>query len=207
ADQKDGIHEIADLKGKIVGIPAPGTPEGLALITLLTKAGLSSHQVMVRSYGERRLAGALEAGEGSAAVLSDPYLTRLVDAGRAVALVDFRKSNDAARWLGPSTVHAALFVRADTRLRDADLESLTRALLRAMARLAGGAAEGLEREMPAAAVGFAEDFRRRLEGARDVFIRDGSVSVGAMDASVSLVRDRSIIPAKVKMPRSADRLL
>ena len=55
--QKERIRSVEDLAGKTVGIPAPGTPEELALRALLEKAGMKTAQVTVQSYGDRRLAG------------------------------------------------------------------------------------------------------------------------------------------------------
>jgi ABC-type nitrate/sulfonate/bicarbonate transport system substrate-binding protein len=207
AAEKDRVQVIGDLVGKTVGIPAPGTPEERTLLTLLAKADIKTPRVTVQSYGERRLAGALESGDVAAAVLPDPYATRMLEGGRAVALVDLRKRDEQIRWLGEATVHAGLFARADMRLTAAQLEPLARALLRAMTRLETAAPEQLARAMPASAVGFGEDFKDRLEGARAIFIRDGWVSLERMQASVALVRGRSTIPAKVSMPRSLDRLL
>lgn len=205
--QKDSIRSLADLTGKTVGVPAPGTPEYQVLISLLARAGIKIAQVTVQSYGERGLAGALESGKVAAAVLGDPYATRLVEAGKASALVDLRKRGEPARWLGEHAIHAAIFARADTALGPADLKPLVRALLRATARVETATPLEVQASFPAAAVGFPEDFRARLLGAREIFLPDGRVTAEMIEAGVALVRGRSSIPAKVKLPRNMDRLL
>jgi ABC-type nitrate/sulfonate/bicarbonate transport system substrate-binding protein len=151
--------------------------------------------------------GALESGNVAAVVLGDPYATRLVEAGKASPLIDLRKRGELARLLGEPMVHAALFVRADTAVGPAELKPLARALLRAMARVEKASPEEIQARLPATAIGLPEDFRARLFGAREIFLRDGRVTAQMLSASVALVRSRSPIPAKVKMPRSMDSLL
>ena len=207
AAEKDSLRGLADLVGKTIGVPAPGTPEQRVLISLLARAGIKIPQVTVQSYGERGLMGALESGKVAAVVLGDPYATRLVEAGQASALVDLRRRGEPARWLGEPVVHAAVFARADTALGSAELKSLARALLRAMARLEDASPDEMQTRLPPAAIGFPEDFRARLLGAREIFLRDGRVSAQMLGASVALVRSRSPIPAKVKLPRKTDDLL
>jgi NitT/TauT family transport system substrate-binding protein len=205
--QTENIRSLADLVGKTIGIPAPGTPEEHVLLSLLDAAGINTPRVTVQSYGERRLAGALESRAVAAGVLADPYATRLIEDGRAIALVDFRKRGEQLRWLGEPVVHAGVFVKADTTLGPTQLKSVARALLRAVTRLATATPDELRSRLPAPVIGFSDDFRARLLGAREIFLRDGWVSPEMLKASIALVRGRSPIPAKVKVPRSMDGLL
>jgi hypothetical protein len=61
--------------------------------------------------------------------------------------------------------------------------------------------------LPAAVVGAPGDFALRLRGAGGVYLPDGRVSDDAFRHSVALVRARTVIPAKVDMPRRLDKLL
>ena len=207
AAKKDSVKALADLTGKTIGISAPGTPGALALFSLLAHEGIGVHQVTIQSFGERALVGALEAGAIEAAMVQDPWASRLIDEGKAVALADLRTAAEAARWLGGSTVHAALFVSADTKLGRAELIPLARALLRALARIRAATPDELLAVLPAAVVGAPEDFALRLRGARGIYLPDGQVSDDAFRRSVALVRARTVIPAKVDMPRRLDKLL
>lgn len=207
AARKDMIRALPDLAGKTIGIPAPGTPADLVLSSLLARARIRMDQVSAVSHGERGLVGALESGAVAAAIMGDPWATRLVEEGKAVVLVDLRQRDEAARWLGEPTVHAGLFVRADTTLGPAELVPIARALLRALALVRRATAEELERKLPASVVVSAEDFAARLRGARESFLPDGRVSPQMLAAGVALARDRSAIPAKVNIPRRLDRLL
>ena len=206
--QRDAIRALSDLAGKTIAVPAPGTPEHLTLLSLLAKAGLRLPRVTLVSYGERGVAGAVESGQVAAGIIGDPYATRLIEEGKAMALVDLRKRGEAARWLGKPTVHAAVFARADTTLGTAELASLARALLKGIGRLEAATPQEVREKLPgAAAAGLPEDFAARLAGARQIFLPHGWVSAEMIEESVSLVRQRSPIPAKVELPRRLDRLL
>lgn len=200
------VTSPADLSGRIVGIPAPGTPEHTQLLSLLARAGISRH-VSVQSYGEQRLSAALDSGEVPAVMIGDPGATRLIEEGKGVPLVDLRSPEAAASWLGGSTVHAALFVRADTTLTERELTPLARALLKAMDRLRSASPDELAARLPSAVTGLPEEWRARQEGSRGVFLQDGLVTVDALKASVTLVRARSPMPTIVVLPKRMDALL
>ena len=205
--RQETLRSLDDLAGTTVGVSAPGTPSEFMLLALLARAGIRITRVTVKSYGERGLAGALESGAVAAGMLGDPYATRLIEDGKAVALVDLRKRGEADRWLGEPGVHSALFARADATLGPAELKPLARALLRALTRIQTATPDELRAGLPAATVGFPEDFSARFLGARQIFLRDGWVTPAMLKASIAFVRSRGPIPAKVKVPRGIEQLL
>jgi NitT/TauT family transport system substrate-binding protein len=197
---KDTVRSPADLRGQMVGLPGVGTPEQAMLATILLRAGVKIHQVPLRTFSSRGLAGALEQGEVAAAMLSDPWVTRLTQEGVASTLADLRTRSDAARWLGAETVHAALFVRADDRPGDQELVALCRALLRAVARVAETPAEALASVLPASVTGKPDDFALRAAGARHSFLPGGRITLDVLKASIGQARERAPLPAAVKLP-------
>ncbi|MGH7368750.1 MAG: hypothetical protein ACREK9_20310, partial [Candidatus Rokuibacteriota bacterium] len=201
------IRSAADLAGQIVAIPAPGTAEDQVLGMLLARAGVAIHRVGVRSFGERGAARALEAGEVAAAVLAEPYVSRLVEDGKAVVAVDLRTAGDAAAALGGPTVNAALFARAGALPDAATLQALRAALAAAVTRVTMAAPDALQGGLPSAVIGSAADFAMRLRHARDLFLADGRVTADALERSIELVRARAPLPAKVELPRRIERLL
>lgn len=204
---KDAIRAAADLAGRAVAIPAPGTPEDQVLDMLLGRARVPLHRVTVRSLGDRGAARALEAGQVAAAVLGEPYATRLVEDGKAVVLADLRTRTEAARWLGADTVSAAVFVRATSAPETTALQALARALLEARARLGSAEPEALRAVLPPAVTGSAPDFALRVRAARSALLPAGRVSRDALEASIDLIKARAPLPAKVRLPRRLDRLL
>jgi NitT/TauT family transport system substrate-binding protein len=200
------IRSAADLVGQAVSVPAPGTAEDQVLTLLLARAGVPTHRVTLRSLGERGAVQALERGDVAAAVLAEPYVSRLVEEGKAVVAVDLRTAKDAAEHLGGPTVNAALFARAGALPEAATLRAVVTALQAAVARLIAAEPAALEASLPTAVIGSSADFALRLRGARDLFV-GGRVSVEALERSIALVRSRAPLPAKVKLPRRAEQLL
>lgn len=206
AGKQDQVRTPADLAGKTVGITAPGTAEAEALSALLARVGVTPDRVRITSFGERLLARAVAAGEVDAALIGDPWATRLVGEGQAIVVADFRRPDEAARWLGKESVHAAVFVAATSRLDAAELIPVARALLVAQRRIRSAPAADLAESFGGSVVGDREDFALRVEGARALFLPDGVVSPEALEASIDLVQARARLPVVVKLPR-LDRLL
>jgi ABC-type nitrate/sulfonate/bicarbonate transport system substrate-binding protein len=205
-ERRAAIREPADLAGQTVAIPAPGTPEAEALAWLLDLAGVGPPRTDPRSFGPDGAASALAGGKVAAAMLAEPWASRLLDAG-AVALVDLRRPEDVARWLGPELVHAAVFARADRALGARELAPLRRALRLALQRLREAPAEGLAAALPAAIVGPPEEWAPRLAGARRIFAGDGRVQVAALERAIALARRRAPLPYVVDLPRRLERLI
>jgi NitT/TauT family transport system substrate-binding protein len=201
------IRSAADLVGQTVAVPAPGTAEDQVLGMLLARARVAMHRVQVRSLGERGVARALEGGAVAAGVLGEPYVSRLVESGAAVVAVDLRTAGDAAAALGGPTVNAALFLRAGVEVQPATVRALRAALQAAVARVVSADPAALQAGLPPAVIGAPGDFAGRLRGARDLFLPDGRVTAETLERSVELVRARAPLPAKVKLPRRAGRLL
>jgi ABC-type nitrate/sulfonate/bicarbonate transport system substrate-binding protein len=225
---KETIRSPRDLRGQPVGLPGVGTPEQAMLATILTRAGVKIHHVPLRTFSNRALAGALEQGQVAAAVMADPWVTRLVEESVAVRgaaegepraemsvrgaaegepraekvsiLVDLRTRSDAARWLGAETVHAALFLRADAAVGEQDLVALAKALLRAVARVSDAPAETLAAGLPASVIGQPGDFALRVAGARQSYLPHGRVTEDMLKAGLRQARERAEMPAAVKLP-------
>ena len=194
------IRSLADLRGQPVGLPGAGTPEHAMLTSVLSHAGIRIQQVPVHSYGLLRLAGALEQGQVAAAVLGDPWVTRLAGEGGGV-LADLRTRAGARRWLGAETVHAAVFVRPDSKLSERELTAVARALLRAVARLSEGSPEALAAALPGSVKGSPEDFATRLQGARGSWLPRGRVTEEMLKVSVEqAARDGQAAAAPLVSP-------
>lgn len=203
----DTIRSAADLAGQTVAVPAPGTTEDQALGLLLARAGVPMHRVKVLSLGERGVARALEGGEVAAGVLGEPHVSRLVEGGKAVIAVDLRTAKDAAATLGGPTVGAALFARAGAEPPAATIRALRAALQAAVGRTISAEPAALQTTLPSAVIGSPADFALRLRSARDLFLADGRVPAETLERSLELLRARAPLPAKVKLPRKAERLL
>ena len=203
----ESIHSAADLLGLTVALPAPGTAEDQTLGLLLARAGVPPSRVTLRNLGERGAARALESGEAAAAMLAEPYASRLVAEGKAQVAIDLRTAAAAAAALGGPTVNAALSARAGAVPAAATLRALSAALEAAVTRVTGIGPAALAAGLPAPVIGSPEDFAARLQGAPNLFLPGGRVSVEAFEHSLALVRARAPLPTQVKVPKRVEELL
>ena len=85
---RGNIAKIADLKGKTVGVDAPGTSPYFGLAWILKKNGLSIKDVTVATMSPQAAATAFVAGQNDAAMTYEPYLSSVRDtpsAGKIIA--------------------------------------------------------------------------------------------------------------------------
>jgi NitT/TauT family transport system substrate-binding protein len=85
---RNGVAKIADLKGKTVGVDAPGTSPYFGLAWILKKNGLTMKDVTVATMSPQAAAQAFVAGQNDAAMTYEPYLSSVRDtpaAGKIIA--------------------------------------------------------------------------------------------------------------------------
>ncbi len=202
----DTTRSVEDLAGTIVGISSPGAPEQTWFLALLAKADLRVTQVSLMSYGEHGLGIALAEGQVRAGLIGEPLASRLLADGTVSALADFRDPQGLAQALGRPTVHAAVFESARARLRDAELEALSRALLRALSRIESASPEELAQRLPRAVVGRPDDFAVRLAGTKKIYLHNGVVGADALQATIAMIREHIPLPRVLRVPRTSEMI-
>jgi NitT/TauT family transport system substrate-binding protein len=195
------VRSVEQLAGLRVGIAAPGDPAHTWFLALLARARLSITQIEMVSLGDRGLVAALERGDIQAGIVEEPAASRLVSERHAVILADLRTPAAVERALAVATVNAGLYMRADRRLPDRDLAALARALREAERLIATAGADALAARLPRAVVGIPDDFARRLEAARALYLRDGAVTVSQVRESIAIVRAHMPFSPALRIPR------
>jgi NitT/TauT family transport system substrate-binding protein len=76
---RNGITRIADLKGKTVGVDAPGTSPYFGLSWILKKNGMSMKDITPATMSPQAAAQAFVAGQNDAAMTYEPYLSMVLD--------------------------------------------------------------------------------------------------------------------------------
>lgn len=200
------VRSIAELAGLRIGISAPGDPAHTWLMALLARARLSITQVETVSLGERGLAIAVETGDVQAGIVAEPAASRLITASHAVVLSDLRTPAAVEHALGIATINAGVFMRVDRRPPDRDLAALVRALIEAERFIATTGAEALAAKLPRAVVGVGEEFERRLETARTLYLPEGTVTVPQIRESIAIARAHMPFSTGLRIPRPEDLL-
>ncbi|HMH50110.1 MAG TPA: ABC transporter substrate-binding protein [Candidatus Acidoferrum sp.] len=201
-----GVRSVDQLAGLRVGIAAPGDPAHTWLMALLARSRLSIAQVETVSLGERGLVTAMETGEVQAGIVAEPAASRLVTEGHAVLLADLRTPAAVERALGQSTLNAGVFMRADRRPAERDLAALVRALVDAERLIATADAETLASRLPRSVTGTGDEFARRLETARALYLLDGAVTVTQLRDSIAVVRAHMPFSPGLRIPRPEELL-
>jgi hypothetical protein len=94
-----------------------------------------------------------------------------------------------------------VFVRADRRPADRDLAALVRALLDAERLIATSSAEALAARLPGAVAGNREEFARRLETARALYLPQGVVTAPQVRESIAIMRAHMPFAPGLRIPR------
>jgi NitT/TauT family transport system substrate-binding protein len=195
------IRSVDQLAGRRIGMAAPGDPAHTWLMALLARARLSITQVETVSLGERGLVAAVETGDVQAGIVAEPAASRLIANHRAVLLEDLRTPAAVERALDTATLNAGVFVRADRRPADRDLAALVRALLDAERLIATSSAEALAARLPGAVAGNREEFARRLETARALYLPQGVVTAPQVRESIAIMRAHMPFAPGLRIPR------
>jgi NitT/TauT family transport system substrate-binding protein len=204
ADAHRGIvRSIDDLPGTRVGVSTPAAPEQAWFAWILARAGLSVAQLWMVARGERGVVQAVESGDVHAALVPEPAASRLIAAGLARPLVDLRSPDAVRQAVGAPTVNAAVFVRTDRRPKERDLTAFARAVLAAQRRMAGDG-NGLASTLPREVTVEPDAFEAKLAASRELYLKDGLVSVEQVRETLVLIRAHLPLPVTARVPRPED---
>jgi NitT/TauT family transport system substrate-binding protein len=206
AKHRGEVSGVADLRGKRVGIPGPGTTGHLVLSRLLREIRLEPTAVGLVSLGASALLGRLGSGELDAAVLEEPWVTRAVALGVGGVLLDFRRPADAARQLGGPFYEFVSVARADEKAlakQESALAAYARAVIRVQAWLATAPAGEIAERLPASLRGDAGRFVERLGTAREAYVPDGQATEAGLRSTLEVLRAGSPWPVKVEISPEA----
>ncbi len=150
------ITSVKDLKGKAVGVSAPGSSTDFFLKYLLAKNGLDPTSASVIGIGlDATAVAAMEHGTVQAAVMLDPAATLLQDKFKDMrTLSDTRTQKDTLDVFGGEYPGGALYTRADWIAKnEATVQKLTNAILGTLKWIHAHSAEEIMAKMPEDLVG------------------------------------------------------
>jgi NitT/TauT family transport system substrate-binding protein len=201
---KTVVRSIEDLSGTRIGVSTPGAPEQAWFAWLLARNGLSVAQMWMVSRGERGVVHALETGDVHAALVPEPAASRLIASGQGRLLADLRSPAAVRQAVGATTVNAAVFMRSDRRPRERDLTAFARAVLAAERRIAEGDSEALAARLPRVVTAGPDGFEARLAASREIYLKDGIVTVEQVRETLILIRAHLPLPVTARVPRPED---
>ena len=211
---RETVRRIEDLRGKPVGIPGPGSTGHLLLATVLRGARIQPWEVDTRSVGSAALLAQMGTGDLAAAMVEEPWASRLLAAGRAGVLIDFRQPSEVERVLGgpfyevvsvavtPSTdeekkeaakakTGAAAKKGAPARIEpppEAALAAYARAVARVQVWLAVTPPAVVAERLPRTLVGDRARFEARLLAQQAAYAGTGDVTREGLEATIRALR-------------------
>lgn len=200
APHQETIKGLGNLKGKSVGIPAPGSPPALILTWLLRRSGVEAHQVDFQGLGYARTQAAVADGRIYAGITQSADTARLLAKGQAVLLLDFSDPAGLSRLLGGPYLHFGLFAREETiKEKEGEVTRLVQAVVENLRFLADAEPEVILRALPPRVVGVSQTFLDRLTAARQIYSRNGLATSRGVETVSQLLW--AVVPRKGRPPK------
>ena len=219
---RDAVRRVEDLRGRAVAIPGPGSTGHLLLATLLREARIQPWQVETRSLGTAATMAALQKGDVAAALVEEPWASRLLEADRAGVLLDLRAPDVVERVLGGPFYEVVSVVAAPVKAepkaarktgaaakKDAPppiepppgpaLAAYARAVARAQVWLATAEPGAIAERLPPALVGDRGRFEARLRAQRAAYAGTGEPTPAGVEASLRVLRAGSPWPVTLSV--------
>jgi NitT/TauT family transport system substrate-binding protein len=182
--QADKIKTIADLKGRKIGISAPGASTHNFVAGLMQRAGVNYKDASYASIGTGLSAvAAMRSGtELDAIVNLDPAITALTDGGEAVVLSDSRTEDGTHAAFGGPYLADCLYAKIDfVKANPNTAQAIANAIVHAMQWLKTASVDDIIKSLPADYYQADEKlYRRSLEKNLAAFQWDGIVSPEAV---------------------------
>jgi NitT/TauT family transport system substrate-binding protein len=211
--QGDKIKTIADLKGKKIGISAPGAATHNFIAGLMERAGVPWKEASYVSIGTGLSAvAAMRSGSELDAIVNlDPAINALVDAGDAVVLSDSRTEEGTKAAFGGPYLADCLYAKIDfVKANPNTAQAIANAIVHAMQWLHTASTDDIIKSLPPDYYQADEKlYRRSLEKNLSAFQWDGIVSNVAVKGvwdSISVL-EPEFRAAKIDMDKTYDNAL
>lgn len=199
-DLSDRVKTVGDLKGKKIGISAPGSQTQLFMTYMLAKHGMQPEDVSFISVGGGASAvSAMRRGEIEALVNAEPTMTVLDRDGLITILADGRNEAGTRAIFGALNPAAVLYAKASfLESYPNTSQALVTALYRAIKWLETASVEQIAAAVPEDYLaGDRSLYISALKNSLDMYSRTGIVSTEGMDAALELLSfDKELAIAK-----------
>lgn len=211
--QADKIKTITDLKGKKIGISAPGSSTHNFVAGLMERAGVNYKEASYISVGTGLSAvpAMRSGGELDALVNLDPAINALVDAGEVVVLADSRTDEGTRAAFGGPYLADCLYTKIEfVKANPNTAQAIANAIVHAMQWLKTASIDDIIKSLPPEYYQVDEKlYRKSLEKNLSAFQWDGIVSneaVASVWKAISIL-EPELKTAKVDFDKTYDNKL
>lgn len=202
------INSPSALRGRNLGVTAPGSGTDILLTYLLSKQGVARHEFTPVRAGIETFPEIMRQGGIDGGMAVEPYGTMMVDRGDAFILVDFRSPSDTQKYLGSLYTGTCLLVRRDVieRKREA-VQQLTNALVWANKWLQTASAEEVQAVLPVEYTPESKLWKKSFDNYREVFSPDGANDIERLNAVIASQIMFGTLSAQEKINVHAETLI
>ncbi|MFG1464878.1 ABC transporter substrate-binding protein [Xanthobacter sp. DSM 24535] len=203
------IKSIADLKGATIGVTAPGSSTYILVQYLLAKAGMKTDDASFVGVGSGASAvAAMQKGEIDAISHLDPVITKLVDSGDMVVLVDTRTTEGTEKVFGGMNPAAVLYFKESfIKANPKTVQALTNAFYRTLKWLEKATPEQVAATVPEEYwLGDKNLYLKAFNATRQAYSTDGNIDEASMKSALNLltVTDPSIAASNIDLSKTFD---
>ncbi len=203
---KMGYKTPADLKGKKVGVTAPGSSTSMLVNFFLAKHGMKPSDVAFIGVGAGAGAvTALRSGQIDAIANLDPVMSALETAGDVQVIVDTRKLKDTVDTFGGNMPVGCLYASQDFISANPNTaQALANAIVRADKWIARASPDEIARAVPASyLLGEPEVYKASLTKSKEGISPDGSFpDDGAQTALKALLSYVQMDESKIDLSKT-----
>ena len=193
ASRADRIKLVADLKGKTVGVSAPGSATHLFLNILLAKAGLAPTDVSVIAVGNGSGAiAAMRTGQDLDAISTlDPVITELVTSKDIVIMADSRTLAGTLDVYGGPYASGSLYTKTEFLEKyPKTSQALATAVVKALLWMKNASVDEIIKNLPPENIGGNLDlFRAIVAHNLPNFQHDGKITQAAAENVLRVVAE------------------
>jgi len=193
AARADRIKSVADLKGKTVGVSAPGSATHLFLNILLAKAGLAPTDVSVIAVGNGSGAiAAMRTGQDLDAISTlDPVITELVTSKDIVIMADSRTLAGTLDVYGGPYASGSLYTKTEFLEKyPKTSQALATAVVKALLWMKNASVDEIIKNLPPENIGGNLDlFRAIVAHNLPNFQHDGKITQAAAENVLRVVAE------------------
>jgi NitT/TauT family transport system substrate-binding protein len=211
--QADKIKTVADLRGKKIGISAPGASTHNFVAGLMERAGVPWKEASFISIGTglSAVAAVRSGGELDAIVNLDPAINALVDNGDGVVLADSRTEEGTKAAFGGPYLADCLYAKTEfVKANPNTAQAIANAIVHAMQWLHTASIDEIIKSLPPEYYQADEKlYRKSLEKNLAAFQWDGIVSNTAVKSvwDAISVLEPDFRSAKIEMEKTYDNTL
>lgn len=202
-----GFQGVADLKGRKIGVSAPGSSTDMVVNLVLARAGLKPSDVRIIAVGNAQGAlAAVRSGQIDALCNPDPVMTQLEQSGEVRVVADARSLKGNLELFGGSMPSSCLLGAVEFITRNpSTCQALAHALVRALAWLQQAGPGDVLKALPDAYLGpdrglFLAAFHR----CREAWSPDGMMPDDGPRTALQVLAgfDENLRPEKIELPKT-----